>query len=189
MKSIEEVLQSLQSTFEKFKKNKNMVSPEDLAGKYKVPFDNLKKQLAEEMSTYIKISCVPSMEIDAGLSKEYNEAFVKAANEIFKAGDYGNRVGKAIFQNVDLDAAKKLADEYRERILNEFYYPYMKKYTCLFVTEQCLSENDPQTPRIYNSFVDKFWDESTGQWIKDEEAAKQSGLLIYLQEGEIKDGN
>lgn len=185
MKSIEEVLQSLQSTFSKFKKNKQMVSPEDLAGKYKVPFDNLKKQLAEELSEYIKISVTAGLEIN----KEYGEAFVAAANEIFKDGDYGNRVGTAVFQNVNLDEAKKLADEYRERIMNEFFYSYMKKFTCLFVTDECLKEDDPQTPRIYNSLVDKFWDEGTGQWIKDEEAARQPGLLIYLQEGEINDGN
>ena len=53
MEKAAEALKKLTITLEKYRKNKTMVSPADLAGKYKAPFEKLKKQLNDEVAEYM----------------------------------------------------------------------------------------------------------------------------------------
>lgn len=58
MGKADEALKKAALTLEKYRKNKTLVAPEDLKGKYKVPFQKLKHQLAEELGEYLRQYCL-----------------------------------------------------------------------------------------------------------------------------------
>lgn len=183
MEKSSDALQKFAGTFEKYKKNKTLVSPEDLKGKYRVPFEKLKAQLREELTAYLKAYSMEGLVLvqdDLG----YLESFLAAVNRIYSESGMGKRIGQAAFKDIDIEKVKQLAGELRNRIYKEAWWPYFQKHTCLYTTEECLAEDNPQTPRIYNSLVDKFWDQKNRVWTMDEAAKKQPGLLIYIQERE-----
>ena len=180
MQKTSDALQRLEGTLEKYKKNKTLVSPEDLKGRYKVPFEKLKEQLREELSEYLMAHILQDLILiqdDQG----YMEAFAVSVNRIYSESGIAKRIGRAAFKEYDLEKVKQLAEELRNRIYKEAWWPYFHKYTCLYATEGCFEEDNPQTPKIYNSLVDKFWDPKNRAWIADEETKKQPGLLICIQ--------
>ena len=77
-----ELLKKAAVTLEKYKKNKTLVSPEDLAGKYRVPFENLKNQLKKELQEFLKTYSLEQLELREG--DELKE-FVAAAERIFRS--------------------------------------------------------------------------------------------------------
>ena len=180
MDSSAEILKRAAVTLEKYKKNKTMVSPKDLAGKYKIPFQKLKEQLAGELSDYMKAYALERLILTTEKKEAFKE-FTDATNRIFQSTDMGKRIGKAVFKEFDLELVKRLAEVFRIQVHNEAWVPYFHKHTCLYVTDGCVSEN-PLIPRIYNSLVDKFWDEENQTWTTDE-ASKEPAILFYVQEG------
>jgi len=176
-----EILEKVAISLEKYKKNKTLVSPEDLAGKYKAPFQKLKAQLASELSEYLKAYSLEELKViqDNNGFKEFTEA----VNRIYAESGMGKRVGKAAFKDFDLEQVKNLAEELRLRIYNEAWVPYFQRHTCLYLTEACLADTNPQSPRIYNSLVDMFWNVSTGEWIK--EATREPATLMYISRREL----
>lgn len=174
-----ELLKKSAITLEKYKKNKTLVSPEDLAGKYKVPFEKLKAQLADELSEYLKEYSLEQLILskdDRGCFEE----FAESVNRIFAESDMSKRIGIAAFEHFDLGQVKQLAEELRIRIYNEAWVPYFQKHICLYTLAECFAEDNPQKPRLYNSLVEKFWDEESGEWIEDK-AAPVPALLFYIQ--------
>ena len=171
-----EILEKVAISLEKYKKNKTLVSPEDLAGKYKVPFQKLKAQLANELSEYLKACSLEGLKVIQ--DNNLNE-FTEAVNRIYKDASIGKRVGKAAFKDFDLEQVKQLAEELRIRIYNEAWVPYFQRYICLYLTEECLADKNPQPPRVYNSLVDKFFNVSTGEWIA--EVNREPAALMYVQ--------
>lgn len=180
MEKAAEILKKAAITLEKYKKNKTLVSPEDLAGKYKVPFEKLKAQLKQELTAYLAAHTLGEL-VFVQDNKGYLEEFIKANDRIFKESNTGKLVGKAAFKEYDLEKVKQLAEALRIRVYNEAWVPYFTKHICLYLTDGCLAEENPQTPRIYNSLVDMFWDARNSEWIKDD-AAKQPAILVYIQE-------
>ena len=181
MENSAETLEKAAVTLERYKKNKTRISPADLAGKYKVSFDKLKRQLKEELEAYLKMYCIEQL-VFVKDDKGYFEEFAGTVNRIFSDSGMAKRVGKAAFKEFDLEKVKHLAEELRVKVYEEAWVPYFEKHICLFASAECWGEDNPQTPRIYNSLVDKFWSEENGEWIKDE-AAKVPAVLIYIQEG------
>ena len=177
-----ELLEKTALLLEKYKKNKTLVSPADLAGKYKAPFEQLKAQLKEALVEYLKAYSLEQLALTTD-NKSYLEQFAETVNRIFQDTNMGKKIGKAAFQEFDLEHIKHLAEELRIRIYNEAWVPYFQKHMCLYAQQECFTVDNPQTPRIYNSLVDKFYNEETGEWTSDE-VAKQPAILIYIQEGE-----
>ena len=182
MEKATEILEKTAVLLEKYKKNKTLVSPADLAGKYKVPFEQLKAQLKEALETYLRVYSLEQLEL-ATDNQGHLEEFAETVNRIFSESGMGKRVGRAALKEFDLEQVKLLAEELRIRIYNEAWVPYFQRHTCLYITDECLADDNPQTPRIYNSLVDKFLNEESGEWTTDE-VAKQSVILIYIQEKE-----
>lgn len=180
MKKSTELLKRVAATLEKYKKNKTLVSPEDLAGKYKVPFENLKSQLKKELQEFLKTYSLEQLELRDG--DELKE-FVSAAERIFKTTDLGRQAGQAAFKEFDIEKVKQCAEALRIRIHNEAGLPYFQKFTCLYAIPECFVPENPQTPRIYNSLVDKFWDEDIKEWISDK-AVNKPVVLIYFSGGQ-----
>lgn len=179
MQNSTELLKRAEGTLEKYRKNKTLVSPADLAGKYKIPFQKLKEQLASELSDYLKVYSLEKLSL---ASDGYFEEFASAVNQIFINTDMGKRIGKAAFQEFDIEQIKKLAEELRIRVYKEAWVPYFQKHICLYASADCFFGENPHIPRFYNSLVDKFFDGATGKWITDETAPKEA-ILICIQEG------
>lgn len=179
MEKSEESLKKVCLTLEKYRKNKTLVPPEDLAGKYRVPFQNLKAQLADEISKYLIAYCLEELQFIPD-TNGWLEEFASAVNRIFKDSGMGRKVGRAAFLDFDIEKIKQIAEELRIRIYSEAWEPYFQKHICLYATEECFSENNPQIPRIYNSLVDKFWNDNTGEWNSGIESGKPA-VLIYIQ--------
>ena len=184
MEKAAEALKKLTATLEKYRKNKTMVKPEDLAGKYKAPFEKLKAQLKDELSEYLTIYSLEGLPLIQDNEGRYEE-FEAAADQILKSPELGRQAGKAVFQEYDLDKVKKYAEDLRTRIYNEAWLPYFERHTCLYTTKECFAAENPQSPRIYNSLVDKFYQEETGEW-KADPAAGKPVVLIYIQRKEKK---
>ena len=186
MEKAAQILEKLEVTLDKYKKNKTLVSPADLAGKYKQPFEKLKAQLKEELEILF-MACVieplPVVSDSNGWLKEYTAT----VNKILSEGNAGKLIGHAAFQEYDLEKVKLILEKLQIQVYNEAWLPYFQKHICLYLTEGCLAEDNPQTPRIYNSLVDKFWDEGTGEWIKDN-AAKGDAILIYMHGDKAQEG-
>lgn len=181
MQNADEALKTVAITLEKYRKNKTLVPPEDLAGKYKVPFQKLKAQLHDELIVYIKAYSLGELVIRRDKDGKF-DALVRMVDKLYEDGRYKTRFGKAAFKEFDLEAIKRIAEELRIQIYNEAWIPYFEMHTCLFATAECFSEDDPHIPRVYNSLVDKFYVQETGEWIEDEES-KKPALLIFVGGG------
>lgn len=178
MDKVDELLQKVETSLAKYRKNKTLVSPEDLAGKYKVPFEKLREQLRDELADYVRACALKDLVL---VRDEHFEAFSEAVSQIWKESDMGKRIGKAAFKDMDLEEIKKQADEFREQVKREAWIPYFNKHTCLRATAECLAEDGNAVPKIYNTLVDKFWDDQAKDWVKDE-CDFEPALLIYIQE-------
>lgn len=179
MERAAELLKRAQGTLEKYRKNKTLVSPADLAGKYKVPFQKLKAQLAGELSDYLKAYSLERLQIT---EDEYFQEFADTVNRIFKDAEIGKRVGRAAFKEYDIEQVEQMAEELRIRIFKEAYTPYFQRHICLYASADCFFGENPHIPRFYNTLVDKFFDGATGKWISDE-AAQKTAILICIQGG------
>lgn len=176
-----DTLTALMATLEKYRKNKTLVPPDQLAGKYKIPFEKLKTQLKEEAGEYLKAYSLEGLQVKKEDSEYYRE-FAEVVNQIFSDRSIMKQAGTALFKNFSMEEFKQLSEQLRSRVYTEAYTPYFQNYTCLYATEACFNEDNPQSPRIYNSLVDKFWDERTGKWISDKEAGAPVAMIYYQRE-------
>lgn len=176
MQNADETLKTLASTLDKYRKNKTLVPPEDLEGKYKVPFQKLKTQLHNELVDFIVSYSLGGLAVyeDADF-----DVFVRAVNGLYDSGNYKQQFGQAAFRDFDIDAVKRLAEELRLRIYNEAWVPYFQAHICLFVTAECLYKDSVSVPRIYNNLVNRFFDPETGKWTEDG-ASEKPALLIFV---------
>ena len=180
MKQSEKLFETASVTFEKYRKNKTLVPPEDLAGKYRVPFQKLKHQLADELSDYLMAYCMEGLELVQD-NKGYFDTFIASVNRIIQETIVGRRVGQVVFVSLDIEQVKRIAEELRIKIYNEAWVPLFQNHMCLEVTEECLSDDNPLSPRIYNSLTDNYYNESTGEWEK-RKTARKPAIYIYIQE-------
>ena len=174
MENTDEALKTVALTLEKYKKNKTMVPPEDLKGKYKVPFENLVNQLREELSDFVSAYCFHGLII----RKCDEPELMKEINQAFEDSGVGKAIGCAAFKNFDLEEVKRIAEETRQRVY-QIWKAYFHRHTCLYAYGQCFAEDKPHTPLIYNKLVDKFWDEQTEMWIHREKP-EGDAILIFI---------
>ena len=174
MENADEALKTVALTLEKYKKNKTMVSPEDLKGKYKVPFEKLVSQLQEELSDYVSSCCFHGLII----RKCDEPEFMKEIHQTLEDFGVSKAVGCAAFKNFDLEEVKRIAEEARQRVY-QIWKAYFNRHTCLYAYGQCFAEDNPHTPLIYNKLVDKFWDEHTKMWISREKP-EGDAILIFI---------
>lgn len=178
MDKANELLQKVETSLEKYRKNKTLVSPEDLAGKYKVPFEKLREQLREELADYVRACALKDLVL---VRDEHFDAFSEAVSQIWKESNMGKQIGEAAFKDMSLEKIQNLASAFRFSVIALAWHPYFNKHTCLRATAECFDEDSSTVPKIYNSLVDKFWNENTGEWEKVE-CAFEPALLIYIQE-------
>lgn len=163
-------------TLEKYRKNKTLVPPEELAGKYKKPFEKLKQQLKEELEEYLRLFILDGLRIR---DDDEGQRLIGEINQAFKEAQIGKQVGRAAFREFDLEKIKRIAQEHRQRVMG-IYKAYFDRHTCLYAAGPSWDPENPQPPLIYNDIVDKFYDEAAGGWISKEKPPG-AAILIFIK--------
>lgn len=175
MERVQKALKALESTLEKYRKNKTNVSPEDLAGKYRVSFQKLKEKLKAETEDYLMAYCFSGFCFQRGDSGDLLEAINRSIQE----DQIEKRAGRAVFQNCSLQEIQEIAAEQRQ-IVEALYAEYFDRHTCLHTVGPYWDMENPQSPLIYNDLLDKFWDDGAGQW-KVKEKPPGDAVLIFIR--------
>lgn len=173
----EKALEKTAATLEKYRKNKTLVPPEELAGRYKKPFEKLKQQLKEELEEYLRLFVLDGLQIR---NDSEGQQVVADINQAFKEAQIGKQVGRAAFREFDLEKIKRIAEEHRQRVMG-IYKAYFDRHTCLYAAGPSWDPDNPQPPLIYNDIVDKFYDEAAGGWISKEKP-QGAAILIFISE-------
>lgn len=121
----EKALEKAAATLERYRKNKTLVPPEELAGKYKKPFENLKRQLKEELEDYLRLFILNGLQVR---NDDEGQRIIAEINQAFKEAQIGSRVGRAAFREFDLEKIKRIAEECRQRVAG-IYEAYKENKT------------------------------------------------------------
>lgn len=182
-------MEKLMASLEKLRRNKENVPLDILETRYKTGYEKLKAQIKEELKNVVVPIAAKSPEWLGdrhAYKKEHAEKMIEIFHEIYTAGHYARRMGDAVYKHYSVAEAKTLAkeinEEYSKKLL-EFFH----EQTCLYATIDCFNQEDPRSLRIYNDFVDKFWDEGQGKWIEPAPENRQPAILIVAKE-ENEDG-
>lgn len=171
----------LEAFLAKLKLNKEKVPLDVLKTKYKAGYEKLTTDIKAEAVELIKPIATrpPEWLADCKIKTEYMEEIAAAFNGIYEAGGYAKKIGTALYKHYSIEEARKLAEEinqkYREELLKIFH-----QKTCLYAAGPCWTEDNPETPLIYNDLVDKFWSEDTGEWITREKPPGDA-ILIFIK--------
>lgn len=164
-------------TLEKYRKNKTLVPPEELAGKYKKSFEKLKQQLKEELEEYLRLFVLDGLRVR---NDDEGQQVIAEINQAFKEAQIGRQVGRAAFREFDLEKIKRIAEEHRRKV-EGIYKAYFDRHTCLYAAGPSWDPDNPQPPLIYNDIVDKFYDEAAGGWTSKEKPPG-AAILIFVKE-------
>lgn len=173
----EKTLEKLAATLERYRKNKTLVPPEELAGKYKKPFEKLKQQLKEELEEYLRLFVLDGLQVR---NDDEGQQVIAEINQAFKEAQVGRQIGRAAFREFDLEKVKQIAREHRQRVMG-IYKAYFDRHTCLYAAGPSWDPDNPQPPLIYNDIVDKFYDEAADGWITKEKPTG-AAILIFIKE-------
>lgn len=159
-------------TLEKYRKNKTLVPPEELAGKYKKSFEKLKQQLKEELEEYLRLFVLDGLRVR---NDDEGQQVIAEINQAFKEAQIGRQVGRAAFREFDLEKIKRIAEEHRRKV-EGIYKAYFDRHTCLYAAGPSWDPDNPQPPLIYNDIVDKFYNEAAGGWISKEKPPRGGNI-------------
>lgn len=179
--------EKLAALLEKLRRNKENVPLEVLKTRYGKDYERLKAEIKEELlKVIIPIATGPPDWLkDCKIKKDSQEELVKIFNAIYDAGGYARKIGTATYKHYSLAEIETLAREINGKYTAELLKLFHRK-TCLYATEECFIEDNPQTPRIYNDLVDKFWNEETQQWTNPQPEERKPALLIFISDKEEK---
>ena len=173
MATEQEIRKNLETTLSKYRTNKEKVSPEDLAGRYKIAFDKLKDQLKGLTSDYLMQITMADFRI---LQSDSDGVIQGFQNCIDNFGT-GKKAGRAIFKNYSIQELERIGAELKAE-LEKIYKPYFDKHTCLYITEPCFAD-PPQTPAIYNDLIDQFYDLEAEKW-ETREKPEGGAVLMFI---------
>lgn len=117
--------EQLNQTMSRYNKNKTMISPEDLNGRYKKLFQKLKDQLMHEVVSYLHPFLIKGIHI---YGSEEGKALVDKINSSLSESGFYQAVGAAIYKDFDIEKAVRLTEEQNLKIRNDFYEPYRNKH-------------------------------------------------------------
>ena len=124
MEKTEQSLKKLEKTLERYRKNKTLVSPEDLKGRYRVPFRKLQEQLVSELIGYVIFYCYGGLKVFQSESQELEQQF----QEELKRSGIEKELKKAAFEEYDLQKIQQIAEQHRKQTL-KIYDAYFQSHT------------------------------------------------------------
>lgn len=148
----------------KLKNNRDKVPLEILKTKYKVPYEKLTGEIKQEAEkTLIPLGFkVPWYLKKARLRDFQQEKLIKIFEDVYKEGGYAKKIGRALFHNFSVPEAEQIATELGEDFLEKLEaVEFFHEGTGLFITE-ANGIRDGTTPKIYNEFVNKFFEDGKG---------------------------
>lgn len=175
---------TVEELIERLRLNREKVPAELLKTRYKQAYE----QLLEDIKTGLMDRLKPiAFKLPEWVPKKLPEAYVNeiidAANRIYKDGEYAKKIGRAVFKRYSFQEAEKLAEEINKTFAKELITIARSK-DCLYATVACWLADNPQTPKIYNDFVGKFYDEANNRWRDPEPGEKEPAILIFIQKEE-----
>lgn len=183
-----EQAEKLADLLRKLKANEEKVPLEVLKTTYKAAYDKLCQEIKETAQTHLKETTLKTPYFLDGrkVTKEHGEALAGIYNQIYEAGEYAKKIGRALFKNYSIAEAEALAAEINKTFQEESL-KYFHSRTCLYATAECFNTEDTKTPKIYNDLVDMFWDEEAGGWREPKEGERENAILIFVKGKEDKD--
>lgn len=166
-------------TLENYKKNLAVLSPEDLAGKYRKSFLRQRQKLKEELEEYLNAFVLEGIRI---LDNEEGRDVAGSIIRMLRSDGAGEQAGRAAFQELDLGEVVRIAQEQRDMVW-DIYGAYLGRHTCLYAAGPSWDPDDPQPPLIYNDILDKFYNAESGRW-EHREKPPGAAVLIFLRETE-----
>jgi len=157
---------NLSGLLAKLKKNRDKVPLETLKTKYKQGYDKLLAEIkAEAENVFLPIALKgPAWLEGAKLNSFQQEKLTSIMVESYKEAGGAKKIGHALFTNYSIEEAQAAAEEVNKVFLEHLEAAdFFNEGTGLFITEPCWKEGGP-APKIYNEFIDRFWDEDTGDW-------------------------
>lgn len=173
-------LEKTAETLDRYRKNKTLVPPEELAGKYKKSFQKLSKQLKRELEEYLSLFILDGIKI---IDNDEGHQVAEQINQAWKQAGIEQQIKRAAFLEFDLEKIKRIAKEQRQRVMG-IYKAYFERHTCLYAAGPSWDTDNPQPPLIYNDIVDKFYDEATGGWISKNKPPG-AAILIFIKSENI----
>jgi hypothetical protein len=159
-------LEKLTELVGKLKNNRDKVPLETLKTKYKVPYGKLITDIRDEANkTLLPIAFrLPWYLENARLREHQQQRLIAIFKEEYEKGGYSKRIGKALFCNFSVGEAVAAAQEMGGVFLEKLEaVEFFHEGTGIFITDE-RGVKDGTTPKVYNEFVGKFWDESTQGW-------------------------
>lgn len=183
-----EKAENIEDLLAKLKLNKEKVPLDVLITKYKAGYEKLTGQIKERGIEIIRpiAAGLPELLKDCKIKREYIDEFVAAFDRVYEAGGYAKKIGTALYKHYSMEEARKIAEEINQQYQEELLKIFHQK-TCLYAAGPCWIEDNPETPLIYNDFVDKFWSEETGEWITREKPPGDA-ILIFIKGDKAKEG-
>jgi len=121
--------------FNKYKKNRENVSEEELKTRYKNSYMALRKELASKASIIVNIKCLPRLALVPG---EENLPFMDEIQQI--ANTASKEISRAIFVDMDLDKMNHIIEEASDKIY-EIWWENSGEKQFLEATKQQKSQN------------------------------------------------
>lgn len=147
----------LEKLTDTLKRNRENVPLEVLKTKYKKGYDALSKDLSRTVSGYILLKVLHDVQIHI----DFQEPVMQLINRTTEQSRFLQQISHAIFEKQDLEECDRLAEQLRQKILDELEI-FCLQHIVLILTEECL-ENPQILPQLYSPVIGCYYENN--KWI------------------------
>lgn len=173
MTDIKDMESSLQKLLSTLKINREKVPLETLKSVYRIPYEELKAQIKEQVQTFVLHIACHHLLINPKYPLDEQTAVVQS---VVDQSCIPKEISHSLSKDYDVQKIYQLALRLRQEIENALW-PYIDQETCL-VTDL---ENPDQTPVIYNALMKQIYQD--GHWLSVT-LDLQGKLLIYPKQNQ-----
>ena len=162
---------SLQRLLSTLKINRERMPLETLKSVYRVPYEELKAQIRENVQEFVLLVACHHLLINPDYSAEEQTAVVQT---VIEHSRIPKEISKSMTRDYDVAKIHQMAMKLREEI-EAALWPYINRETCLVADLEELEK----TPVIYNTLTRQIYQD--GVWI-DQPLDLWGKLLIYSKQ-------
>ena len=162
---------NLQRLLSTLKINRERVPLETLKSVYRVPYEELKAQIRENVQEFVLLVACHHLLINPDYSAEEQTAVVQT---VIEHSRIPKEISKSLTRDYDVAKIHQMAMKLREEI-EAALWPYINRETCLVADLEELEK----TPVIYNTLTRQIYQD--GVWI-DQPLDLWGKLLIYSKQ-------
>lgn len=178
-------MEKLEKLIHKLKVNEESLSVLELKTTYRKAYDRLLAEIQAEANKELRpVALNPPVCLSgAFVSQEDAAEMGSIFQRCCDSGSYRQKIWIALYKHYSVQEAASIAEELNRKFQAALEDLFQKR-TCLYTTAANWNEQNPVIPKLYNSLVDKFWDEERRAWV-DKEKPPGAALLIFAN-GEMK---